>query len=151
MYNPRRGCSVRPGPRLLPSSRSIEPEACPANKIDGWLFTCVSLPRGTGDRLPVLLLCLYVNCSKNSFFLPPTPIFWPKADAKLRQRIFPCKYFDNFFWWNLKIFWIFYKTHLHLPLKTTISHQKTPLLGNLRRRKWTKRSSRCGRVINLRN
>ncbi|MBR5653814.1 MAG: hypothetical protein IKX22_07000, partial [Prevotella sp.] len=64
------------------------------------------------DRLPVLLLCLHVILSKNSFITPPEPKFWPKADAKVQPILTTTKFSCTFFSKTAKIFGFFDKTHV---------------------------------------
>jgi hypothetical protein len=58
---------------------------------------------------------VYVNLSKNSFFLCYHPKKSAKADAKVHTFLIPTKFFGNFFSKNMKVFGIIYKVSiLHL-------------------------------------
>ena len=62
-------------------------------------------------RFSYYFFSVYVSLSKNSLFLPSTPNFSAKADAKVRTIFHPCKYFKNFFREKQKVFAFFDNTN----------------------------------------
>ena len=83
------GCSVR----LDPVDNAVILEVftgpqgyCQFLKIDGWLVTSATATNRRRGRLPVLLLCLHVNVSKNSFSLADGKLL---AESGCKSTTFP--------------------------------------------------------------